>query len=62
MRMSSNQKKFSLILDETLLPNENRKSVSPGNKGGKSMLIVHTEEEAKATANLNYVDPNSQAY
>ena len=26
------------------------------------MLIVHSEEEAKATANKNYIDPNSMEY
>ena len=62
MRMSSNQKKFSLSPSENNYMRSSR-SVSPNKKSPstkKSMLIVHTIEEANATANYNYVDPNSQ--
>ena len=61
MRMSSNQKKFSIVLDEIQPSNTNSRQNSP-DKREKSMLIVHSEKEAKATAHHKYVDPNSLAY
>ena len=56
--MFGSSQKFSMVLNEI----SDQPSTSPKKTFKNSMLIVHTEEEAKATAEKIFIDPNSMEY
>ena len=66
MRMSSNQKKFSLT-ESPEQPNslkDRDASISKRSKVDRSLLLVNNslENEAELPSDTSYVDPNSAAY
>ena len=65
MRMTSSSKKFAIVLDEEnnlVDQSQNNSSIKKASRSAKAARIALSPEQAEATKDLPFVDPNSMAY